>query len=174
MRRSVGLSHQAEGGAVSMIVVGVDGSKESKNALHWAVEEAGLRGTGLRVVYAYDFKPAWRELAYAEVTTREQMEVLQKQGQREADEARAHAEALVGSIVRDVADQGVKVQTIVMQDHHPAEALMAQSEDADMLVVGSRGRGGFTGLVLGSVSQQCVHHARCPVVVIHPDSRADR
>jgi nucleotide-binding universal stress UspA family protein len=64
----------------------------------------------------------------------------------------------------------VEVAREVVADLQPAQALIARSKDAEMLVVGSRGRGGFTGLLLGSVSQQCVHHATCPVVVIPPAS----
>jgi nucleotide-binding universal stress UspA family protein len=156
--------------AVSLIVVGVDGSQESKNALRWAVAEAGLRGAELRVIHAYDFQPTWRHFPYGEAMTREQVALVQESIQREAAEARQHAEGLLASAVDEVSDGSVKVQTVVLQDHHPAEALVNQSKDADMLVVGSRGRGGFTGLVLGSVSQQCLHHASCPVVVVRPRS----
>ena len=152
------------------IVVGVDGSEESKRALRWALEEAELRGADVKVVYAYEFTPAWREFSYAESMTREQIAGVREKMQREADEAREHGEALVASVLADVAGDsgrsGVKAETLVLQDHQPAAALVDQSKGADLLVVGSRGRGGFTGLVLGSVSQQCLHHAKCPVVVI--------
>jgi nucleotide-binding universal stress UspA family protein len=96
----------------------------------------------------------------------EQMRHWQEGLQREADEVREHAEAFVESVVSEVDHEGVKVQTLALQDRHPADALVEQSEGADMLVVGSRGLGGFAGLVVGSVSQQCLHHAKCPVVVI--------
>jgi nucleotide-binding universal stress UspA family protein len=149
---------------VGTIVVGVDGSEESQNALRWAVEEAGLRGADLQVVHVYDYRPPLSAFAAAEGMSAEQIRQWQDNLRGEADAVRKDAEDLVGSVVRDVTDQSVEVH--VVQDRHPAEALVEQSEGADMLVVGSRGRGGFTGLVLGSVSQQCLHHARCPVVVI--------
>jgi len=62
--------------------------------------------------------------------------------------------------------EGIDVRRGVVEDRNPAEALLELSADADLLVVGSRGRGGFTSLLLGSVSHQVVLHARCPVVVI--------
>jgi nucleotide-binding universal stress UspA family protein len=153
---------------VDTIVVGVDGSEESKTALRWAVEEAELRGARLRVVYAYDLKVAWRQFTYAEEMTQEQMAGIQRKMQQEAEEARRHAEGLVQGLVHEIAGRDAKIETVVLQAHHPADALVEQSENAKMLVVGSRGRGGFTGLVLGSVSQQCLHHAKCPVLVIRP------
>jgi nucleotide-binding universal stress UspA family protein len=67
---------------------------------------------------------------------------------------------------------GVQVQRMVVDDRHPAEALVALSADADLLVVGSRGRGGFTELLLGSVSHAAVLHASCPVVVV-PSQRGE-
>jgi nucleotide-binding universal stress UspA family protein len=65
---------------------------------------------------------------------------------------------------------GVDVQRTVVEDRRPAEALVELSTDADLLVVGSRGRGGFTELLLGSVSHAAVLHAACPVVVV-PSNR---
>ena len=65
------------------------------------------------------------------------------------------------------ADSPIPVTTLVAEGN-PARALLDAAESADLLVVGSRGHGGFTGVLVGSVSQQCVHHATCPIVVVHP------
>jgi nucleotide-binding universal stress UspA family protein len=152
---------------LSTIVVGVDGSDESKRALRWAVEEAALRRADLKVVHAYEYKVPWHAFAAVEEGMNvEQMQLYQEGLQQEATEVRQQAEAFVEDVVREVDHEGVKVQTLALPDRHPADALVEQSEGADMLVVGSRGLGGFTGLVVGSVSQQCLHHAKCPVMVI--------
>jgi nucleotide-binding universal stress UspA family protein len=80
-------------------------------------------------------------------------------------------EALLGELGETVS--GVEVQPTVVEDRHPAEALVQLSVDADLLVVGSRGRGGFSELLLGSVSHAVVLHAVCPVVVV-PSARDER
>lgn len=151
---------------MSTIVVGVDGSDESKRALRWAVEEAALRRADLKVVHAYEYKVPWSAFAGMDGMSVEQIRLRQEGLARGADEVREHAEAFAESVVSQVDHDGVKVQTLALQDRHPADALVEESEGADMLVVGSRGLGGFAGLVVGSVSQQCLHHAKCPVVVI--------
>lgn len=66
------------------------------------------------------------------------------------------------------AEAPIPVSTLVAEGN-AARALLDASEGADLLVVGSRGHGGFTGVLVGSVSQQCVNHAKCPVVVVHPN-----
>ena len=88
---------------------------------------------------------------------------------------RRQAEDLLEGQLREVGEavEGVDVQRTVVEDRNPAEALVELSTDADMLVVGSRGRGGFTSLLLGSVSHAAVLHALCPVVVI-PGGAEDR
>jgi nucleotide-binding universal stress UspA family protein len=161
------------------IVVGVDDSPGARKALAWAVTEARLRGAPLRVVHVH--KPeeltaplyfpsqhalpgvptSWR----GEPSPADLARVLQAQEVlREA--ARARAEELVEELVGEVGAAGVEVQPIVVQERHPAAALIELSSDADLVVVGSRGRGGFRELVLGSVSHACVLHATCPVVVV--------
>ena len=140
----------------SRIVVGVDGSEESLAALRWALREARLRGASLEVVHAWHYPYA----AYTDITgmaagvvTRED---LAKVGQLVLEESLRAGEATRGDVpVRPTLVQGT-----------PAEALLRVAAGADLLVVGSRGRGGFTGLLLGSVSQQCAHHAPCPLVII--------
>jgi nucleotide-binding universal stress UspA family protein len=150
------------------IVVGIDGSEHSRRALRWAVDEARLRKAAVDAVYAYEYTPAWQTYAYSdEVATQAQMEVLRERMTEEEEAARTRAQGLVDRVVADLGDTGeVSVTAVAVQDRRPARALVERSEGSDMLVVGSRGRGGFTGLVLGSVSQQCAHHAKCPLVII--------
>lgn len=153
------------------IVVGVDGSAESRNALSWAIEEAAVRDARVEAVYAYDHTPAWYAYGYGgagddpdRVAQREAR--LQERATREDASAQQRAEALVRSTVDAVAtDPAVPVVPVAVADRRPAHALIERSRDALLLVVGSRGRGGFAGLVLGSVSQQCAQHAACPVVI---------
>lgn len=139
------------------IVVGVDGSDSSVSALRWALREARLRGASARVVHAW---------SYPQVSTyHEAAHVLNVPF---ADEAAA----LLDRVVEDVADAGgVEIEKKVVEGE-PAPALLEAARDASMLVVGSRGLGGFSGLLLGSVSQQCAHHATCALVIVREGSGA--
>lgn len=141
------------------IVVGVDGSEESIRALGWAVEEARIRHTNLRAVnvWRYPQTQPWTAPYLAGFT--EDMPEIRPEEPKEREETR------FAGIVAQVDASGVEVVREVIEGH-PAEALVNASKDAELLVVGSRGHGGFTGLLLGSVSQGCVHHGHCPVVVI--------
>jgi nucleotide-binding universal stress UspA family protein len=167
------------------IVVGVDDSAGARKALAWAVAEAKLRGAALRVVHVH--KPEeWTAPMYfasqhalpavptgsvGEPSSADLAQVLQAQAMlREA--ARGRAEALVDELLGEVGTAGVEVQPTVVQERHPADALVELASDADLLVVGSRGRGGFHGLALGSVTHACVLHATCPVVVVHSPPRS--
>lgn len=176
------------------IVVGIDGSPGSKAALAYAVEEAARRGARVVAVHAYRASsrvevrhatpldpravPAavGRGLAGAEESSRRaammrREEAYRRQRSRtEADEGPARD--LLDALIREVDTAGVVLDPYVVADAHPAEALLEAAIGADLLVVGSRGRGGFAGLLLGSVSQHCVSHAPCPVVVV-PTPRAD-
>jgi len=139
-----------------MIVVGIDGSETGRLAAGWASDEARLRGDGLRLVSAWSI-PATTFLA-GEMGTTEDLAAELAQGAREALAA-----------ARREVDPGLAVETVAVEGQ-AASVLLEASEDADLLVVGSRGLGGFRGLLLGSVSQQCVAHARCPVVIVrHPE-----
>ncbi len=138
------------------IVVGVDGSESSQRALEWAIDEGRVHGSAVEAVHA------WHDV-YAGGGTPYSVELLDPRMYSDA------ADALVGSVV-DAADaSGLKtpIRRTVVHDA-PAHALLEAAKGADLIVLGSRGRGGFAGLLLGSVSQQVVHHARCPVVVIPP------
>ena len=133
-----------------MIVVGVDGSGVSKETLRFALEEARRRRTGLHVVHAFwewEPIPGTREIEL----------------DRSPQEREAWLAALVHEVVGEVTDVEIRQSTV---DDDPAPALLAAAQGAELLIVGSRGQGGFAGLLLGSVSQQCVHHASCPVVVV--------
>jgi nucleotide-binding universal stress UspA family protein len=146
------------------IVVGVDGSESSKRALRWAAEEAVLRGASLEVVHTYEHDRTWTSYPGDEDVSALAVEQLRDQIARTADRAAAHARAVVDRLVADL--DGVAATGSVVQSQHPAKTLVERSRDADMLVVGSRGRGGFKELLLGSIGQQCASYAECPVVII--------
>jgi nucleotide-binding universal stress UspA family protein len=147
------------GDGTTSIVVGVDGSASSILALRWAVEEARLREVPLTAVYVYrSLREGSPFDAYAGVEE-SQLDELERQGGRTA----------LGKLDRLLEDAGdlsdVKVEREV-DPGSPAKVLTSDAADeSTLLVVGSRGHGGFTGLLLGSVSQQCLHHAKGPVVV---------
>jgi len=138
------------------IVVGIDGSEGSERALDWAAAEARIRGVPLKLLHAW-YPPAalyggigWTGIAgdvIADFRT-----LAEKQMD---DTCTRHAAAL----------DGLDVERCVVEDL-AAQALLQAAAAADLLVVGTRGHGGFTGLLLGSVSQQCAHHAPCPVVIV--------
>jgi nucleotide-binding universal stress UspA family protein len=144
-------------GMVRKIVVGVDGSRSSLAALAFAAEEARLRDAELEVVHA------WHE-----------PDTFYPYSTPTADSLRASAHELAHENAQRTLDIALKevgklpdvtIRTRVIAEP-PARALVDASRDADLLVVGTRGRGGFAGLLLGSVSQQCAQHAACPVTVI--------
>lgn len=138
------------------VVVGVDGSPSSVAAIDFAFEEAQLRGARLRAILA------WR---HPVSTAPGDMQPLVYDPKVVADEEeRTLVECLAGH--RDKYPD-VEVVHEVMHDR-PVRALTGASARADLLVVGTRGRGGFTGLMLGSVSHAMLHHAHCPLVVVPP------
>jgi nucleotide-binding universal stress UspA family protein len=137
------------------IVVGVDGSDESKEALRWALGEARLRGARVVALRAWIY-PALAAGGLIPVTA-DLVEQLSANEQKE----------LAATVAEVAGESDVEVEQVVVEDA-PARALVAASEGADLLVVGTRGHGGFSGLLLGSVSQQCAHHASCPVVIVPP------
>jgi nucleotide-binding universal stress UspA family protein len=150
-----------EAGAGPLVVVGIDGSPGSLVALQWAAEAARLRGARLRVLFAWDDLGA-------------QLAKTMRGGRKptEADEREA-ALALIAEAVRDAlgGEPGVEIVPWA-EPGEAAPALIEASKTVDLLVVGSRGRGGFAGLLLGSVSQQCIQHAHCPVAVIRQQAAA--
>lgn len=158
------------------IVVGVDGSQASHDALRWALAEAELRGAELHVVHVYgpigEESPYAASYAYApDVHTVDRLSEDERRWREERqatvhDRARRVVADVVSNVGADASD--VSVHQEVIAGSRSAPALIERARNADLLVVGSRGRGGFKGLLLGSVSQQCVQHAPCPVVVIRP------
>jgi nucleotide-binding universal stress UspA family protein len=141
------------------IVVGVDGSESAQRALEWAIAEAAIHGHRVCAVYVLAAPVTAAGFAATEAFLSPEL----------SERAEADAEQLLQDVLASVEPPGgVIVAAETVADLQPARALVARSKHAQMLVVGSRGRGGFTGLLLGSVSQQCVHHALCPVVVVPP------
>jgi nucleotide-binding universal stress UspA family protein len=133
------------------VVVGVDGSESAQRALEWALDEARARGAGLDVVHAWDLPLIGNIGALAFDPT-----LLQDLGHEVLDEAISASEARA---------TGVDVDRILARGS-AARVLIERGRHADLVVVGARGRGGFVGLLLGSVSHRVAHDAPCPVVVL--------
>jgi nucleotide-binding universal stress UspA family protein len=143
---------------MSRIVVGVDGSENSLEALRFALAEARLRGATVVAVHVphLPMAPVVGAPAFVIGDLPDLVQAVEES-----------ASQIVADALAEVRDEaaGIDVETVVVRGG-VAHELVQASAGADLLVVGSRGRGGFAGLLLGSVSQQCVHHARCPVVIV--------
>jgi nucleotide-binding universal stress UspA family protein len=137
---------------MNRIVVGVDGSKGSQLALDWAANEARLRGAQLCVVHAWHPQYGTGYM-FTPVVGPEVFENAARQVLNEMVDA-IDTSDLAHPIEKRLAQCGA------------ATALIGAGKDADLVVVGARGLGGFVGLLVGSVSQQVTHHAPCPVVVV--------
>ncbi|RAX16283.1 universal stress protein [Pseudarthrobacter sp. AG30] len=137
------------------IVVGVDGSAESRFAVEWAVTEARLRHGQVRAVTAWEYPP---EAAGMEAMI------------WDSNIFEPTARGMQTDTLKGADTEGVDVTGDVVQGP-TVTVLINASMDADLLVVGSRGHGGFTGLLLGSVSTQVLHHAACPVLVVRTRPR---
>lgn len=137
------------------IVVGVDSSQTSLKALRWAMEEARLRGSELELVHAF---PRPELIGMTMVVTLPS-----------DDELREASEQVLSEALDAVGGPGDLTVSRRVGAGGPASVLVEAAEDAELLVLGSRGLGGFRGLLLGSVTQQVIAHAKCPVVVITPD-----
>jgi nucleotide-binding universal stress UspA family protein len=140
------------------IVVGVDGSASSMAALRWAVHQAALTGGTVDAVVAWRMPATMTGFGFAPVAVADGSD-MEQTAQRVLDQAVSRVvDPEHGPVVRRLAVQGF-----------PAPVLLGASAGADLLVLGSRGHGGFSGALLGSVGQHCVHHARCPVVIVRAD-----
>lgn len=135
------------------IVVGVDGSPEAEAALRWAHAAAQRTGATLDVVTAWSLPAAfsWDVGAYG----------IDWQGDAEKS-LQASLDQVFGS------ERPANLRTFALEGD-PAHRLIEHARSAQMLVVGNRGRGGFLGLLLGSVSSKCAAHATCPVLIVHAD-----
>jgi nucleotide-binding universal stress UspA family protein len=134
------------------IVVGVDGSENAERALRFAMDEAELRDGVVTALFAWQYPLIGVPKAF------------------DQDELEAEAkEFLVKEVAGMAAPEAVKINLVVAQGDASASLLHAcQRVDADLLVLGARGREGFTGLLLGSVGQECAVHAPCSVVIVKP------
>jgi nucleotide-binding universal stress UspA family protein len=137
------------------IVVGVDGSEHAERALDWAIEEAKLRGCGLNLVSAWHVPAAvYGSVGFAPPVDQSVQETFEEVAEKVAEAAAGRVRAA-----------GVEAEATVRQGQ-AAEVLVEVAANAEMLIVGSRGHGGFAGLLLGSVSAQCAHHTPCPLVIV--------
>ena len=138
------------------LVVGVDGSDNARRGLVWAIDEARLRGARLVVVSAWEIPPT--VLASPVATAAFDVKSWSDLAEETLDEALRSVDlsGIAGGVDRSVTEGPA------------AQVLLEAAAGADLLVVGSRGRGGFVGLLLGSVSQHLAQHATCPVVIVPP------
>jgi nucleotide-binding universal stress UspA family protein len=146
------------------VVVGIDHSSGARAALRFALDDAARRGVPVEVVSAYRPPDYWMDF-YAVATY-------------QPDQLRTAATERAEQFVAEVVAEGpqpppeVRVRTVMGT---AADVLIHESHGAELLVVGSRGHGGFTSMLLGSVSMQCALHASCPVTVVHsPEAHRER
>lgn len=136
------------------IVVGIDGSGHSRRALNWALREAATHQVPITVVTAHSPAAGYLgTVSYPEdqVVTRRAREAALKE---------------VDAAIDQLGQPAPPQVNILSVTGSPAQELLTAARDADLLVVGSRGAGGFTRLVMGSISSQVAHHAQCPVVIV--------
>jgi len=143
------------------VVVGVDGSEASKSALRWSKLMATATNSTIDAVLVFQYPVAASGWAPAPADW------------NSGDDAQKTLTATVDEVFG--ADRPLGMRLIV-REGDAARVLLHESADAQMLIIGSRGHGGFMGLLLGSVSAKCAEHATCPVLVLHGDeqSHADR
>lgn len=145
--------------ATGHIIVGVDGSEPSKQALRWAAFVSATTGATVDAI------ATWRLNGFTAGPR-----LMDNPGSfDETEETTKMLEQTVADVFGE--DRPARLNTIV-EEGNPAKVLVEASKDATMLIVGSRGRGGFVGLMLGSVSTACSAHSSCPVMVIHGDTPA--
>ena len=152
------------------VVVGVDGSNFSRRAFRRAREEARLRSATLEAVYV--IPPPHRSLTgdFVGLPYASGVNEPRAAGDERIQVAKQRAYSELTALTREesAGTDGPAPDLTVLTAGHPADALMDHATGADMLVIATRGHGGFTGMVLGSVALQCVQHARCPVLVLTP------
>ena len=143
----------SDGGAQQVVVVGVDGSPESVAALSWAGRYGAATGAVVWALHIWHYPTAGG--LPPGITPESVTDEVKAEQQKELDEAIAKANL----------DPAAQVESKIAYGH-PAQVLINESKNVNLIVVGHRGRGGFTGMLTGSVSMQVVNHAACPVVVV--------
>ena len=146
---------------MSGIIVGVDGSGHSQRALEWAMKEAAIRHTPLTVLTVHQAVAGyWGGMAvYPDDPAR-------------TEQARTAAQAETDKVLAGLDGPRPESVTVKAVHGYPVEELIKAAQDADMIVLGSRGAGGFTRLLLGSTAGQVVQHAHCPVLIVPPEDRS--
>lgn len=146
------------------IVVGVDGSPDSRAALVYALRDAARRGAAVDVVASFAPPDYWVPLYGVPAISFEEI--------REG--VRKNAESTVHEVTEQLKDELPQLPPVTVEAvaGGAAQALLDAAEDADLLVVGSRGHGGFTSMLLGSVSLTCALHSTCPITVVHSAKEA--
>lgn len=146
---------------MSGIIVGVDGSGHSQRALEWAMKEAAIRHTPLTVLTVDEAVRGYYSGAAVYPDDPARTAAAQKLAQAEADQVLAGLD-------------GPRPESVTVKAIHgfPVEELVSAGKDADMIVLGSRGAGGFTRLLMGSTAGQVAQHAHCPVLIVPPAERA--
>lgn len=142
--------------AANRIVVGVDGSEPSKSALKWAASIAGTTGASIDAIAVWQMSRAASGPGWADVPV-------------EWDKTKETRANLTATLQEVFGDDLPSTLSAIVREGNPAKVLLDASAGARMLIVGSRGHGGFVGLLLGSVSRTCSAHASCPVLVMHGD-----
>lgn len=140
---------------MSGVFVGVDGSKHSQAALEWALREAGIRNQPLTVITVVEVATSGWGGSLVFPSDLELRDEVQKKAQEQTD-----------AVVQQLGDAAAPSVSVAATIGQPAPELIEVSKDADLLVVGTRGAGGFNRLMMGSVSSQIAHHAHCPVTIV--------
>ena len=145
---------------MSGIIVGVDGSGHSQRALEWAMHEAAIRHVPLTVLTVNEAVRGY----YSGMAT-------YPDDPARTEEARAAAQAETDKVLAGL--DGPRPESVTVKAVHglPADELVKASEGADMIVLGTRGTGGFARLMIGTVTSQVAHHARCPILIVPSDNR---
>jgi nucleotide-binding universal stress UspA family protein len=146
--------------AMSGIIVGVDGSGHSQRGLEWAMREAAIRHVPLTVLTVHEAVRGY----YSGVA-------VYPDDPARTEEARTAAQAQTDKVLAGLDELRPDSVTVKAVHGFPVEELINAGKDADMIVLGSRGAGGFTRLMMGSVAGQVAQHAPCPVLLIPPENR---
>jgi nucleotide-binding universal stress UspA family protein len=147
---------------MSGIVVSVDGSSPSRGALLWAMREAAIKNSPLTVLTVHEVAASgWGGL------------IVYPEDQDMAEQARKAAQEAVDQALQQIGEPKPPAVNVVATSGTPAAVLVEASRDADQLVLGSRGAGGFARLLMGSVSNEVVHHALCPITIVPSERHHD-